>query len=150
MGLSPAAVGSEVLEKATERLRAGAHQQQERLQARGRALRYAEQTDGLVAVVQFADGPVRWTVFKAGEAIAAFPAYDGDLHEALKHHVIEHLTLRAPAEIQEAGDNSAQDALRPRFAKADPEAADQLPDEEIECGGDEASAPDDAPSPPEA
>jgi hypothetical protein len=83
--------GTEALEDAAERVRTHAEQQEERLQARLRATRYAEQTDGLLVLLQFPDGPLRWTVFKSDEHIAAFPPYDGDLHEALKHHVTERI-----------------------------------------------------------
>ena len=68
-----ASTGRRRLRGAAERVRRRAEQQEERLQPGCGAIRYAEQTDGLLALVQFPEGPLRWTVFKGDEPIAAFP-----------------------------------------------------------------------------
>lgn len=65
--------------------------------ARIQAERLAHQTNGLLALVQYADGPQRWTVFVASQPIAAFPAFGGDLRGGLRFHDLERLELIAPA-----------------------------------------------------
>jgi hypothetical protein len=56
------------------------------LTARQQAVRYAEQTHGLVGLAQFEDGPQRFVVFLPGEPVAAFPRYGGELAGAVRHH----------------------------------------------------------------
>jgi hypothetical protein len=120
---------------------------EERRQARERAMRYAEQTDALLGQVQFPDGPLRWTVFKSDEPIAAFPSYDGDLHDALKHHVIERLGLTSPEKMREAEPGGGIRArVGRRFEKGDRDAPDTLPDDEVELGTERAAASDDGAS----
>lgn len=67
--------------------------------ALGQAVRFAEQTNGAVALVQYADGPERWTVFLGGEAIAAFPVFAGDLAGALRFHDRAHLQMHAAHDL---------------------------------------------------
>jgi hypothetical protein len=79
------------------------------LQARGQAIRYAEQTGGLIGKVQFADGVQRYVVFKDGQPRACFPTLAtvddlADLPEAiaraLPDHDLESIERRAPEEIR--------------------------------------------------
>src|SRR2546422_803431 len=65
-------------------------------QARMSAIRFAEQTGGRVAKVQFLDGNERWVVFKASHPAAAFPPFEGDLAQALAEHQLDRLKLRSP------------------------------------------------------
>jgi hypothetical protein len=72
-------------------------------------VKFAEQTNGRLAHIQFGDGHERWVVFKSGRPIGAFRGYDGDLAEALQEHerVRSHhpRTIRAtfPAEKMRRG-----------------------------------------------
>jgi hypothetical protein len=61
-------------------------EQVDRIKAKTRAIKYAQQTGGRLALLQFADGGERWVVFKDGKPIAAFPEFAGNLEEALTHH----------------------------------------------------------------
>ena len=120
---------------------------EERLQARERAIRYAEQTDALLGLVQFPDGPLRWTVFKSDQPIAAFPPYNGDLHDALKHHVIERIGLKPPEKTREAQRGGGIRArVGRRFEKGDHDASDALPDDEVELGTEQATGSDEGAS----
>lgn len=76
-----------------------AENERERKKARLQAWRFAEQTDGMMALVQFPDGPERWTVYKADRPIGAFPPYDGDLTAALAYHQPNRLGLVSPKEL---------------------------------------------------
>jgi hypothetical protein len=61
-------------------------------QARGQAIRYAEQTGGEIGKVQFADGVLRYVVFKERVPKACFPVLDaeGNLSEAISDAMAEH------------------------------------------------------------
>lgn len=73
--------------------------QVDRIRAKQRAVKFAQQTGGRLAHLQFGgDGLERWVVFKAGEPIEAFPRYDGDLKDALKHHT--RIKTRPPATVR--------------------------------------------------
>ncbi len=97
------AVGRQVLQSEIVRQTAQQHvlSQLERLQAKGQAMRYAEQTNCEAALVQYPDGPERWTIFKDGEPLLAFPVYDGEIASALRFHDISRLKMRKPAELAE-------------------------------------------------
>ena len=73
----------------------------ERLKAKQRAIKYAEQTGSRLAKLQFEDGAERWVVFKGSppRPIASYPAFAGDLTEALRHHQINRARLRAPRAV---------------------------------------------------
>lgn len=103
--LSPSAaaveVGRQLLQSEIVRHTAQRHvlTRLERFQAKGQATRFADQADCEVALLQFPDGPERWTVFKDGEPILAFPVYEGDLVNALQFHQVDRIKMRKPAEL---------------------------------------------------
>lgn len=103
MGRAAAALGLEaaaqrVSEFAQAEAGALAQEQIDRLRAKQRAIKFAQQTNGRLAFVQLEEGPTRWIVFKNGAPLAAFPPYSGDLSAALTDH--EKLRFRAPGTVR--------------------------------------------------
>jgi HEAT repeat protein len=64
------------------------------------ALRYAEQTRGELAFLQFSDGVERWIVYHDGHPVVAFPEFSGALDSALAAH--RQVECRTPLEIQDS------------------------------------------------
>jgi hypothetical protein len=67
-----------------------------RLTAHRAAVQYAEQTGCEIGLARFADGESRFVAFADGKPRAAFPPFEGDLDEALKHHQAERLNIHPP------------------------------------------------------
>lgn len=99
------AIGGEAVEQLRRAEDAAVHAAQsqvENYQARMSAIRFAEQTGGRVAKVQFLDGRERWVVFNAAGPTAAFPPFSGDLREALANHRLDRLKIRSPRSARAA------------------------------------------------
>ena len=89
---------SEIVRHTTEEQLLG---QLEKHQVKAQAMRFAHQTNSEAALVQYPDGPQRWTIFREGEPIAAFPVYTGDLAAALTFHDFSKLEMQKPAQLEE-------------------------------------------------
>lgn len=95
----------EVTERGKKELEEILDEGKKALQARGQAIRYAEQTDGLIGKVQFPDGVQRYVVFRDGRPRACFPVLEGvedlsdlpaEIERALPDHDLGKLELKAP------------------------------------------------------
>jgi hypothetical protein len=94
------------------------------------------QTNSEAALVQYPDGPERWTIFKDGEPVVAFPVYEGDIANALQFHDIARLRMQKPAEMREELDRERaerRDKIRRlgRRKQSEPAPAEDL-DEDLD------------------
>lgn len=96
--LGTAVADSQLGSRGKDEALATVNEQIDRIKAKQRAIKFAQQTSGRLVQLQFGDGAERWVIFKGGKPIQAFPEYRGELGDALVHHT--KIRTRTPSAVK--------------------------------------------------